>query len=272
MREFHKIMFEHEARLKYTDSGIEVFLDNSCSLKAVKDIAEAFYIEFGTSSDRIKLESAANNYICLVVPVLDGRTEDDGNKIEAEDEENNPEYTEKILNTSLEALSESKTGFTSAELQQELAKRGIIATSQWIGKLLAESGKALRVGRKWYIKDSAREIINQSSWNGWKPLTDKVGYRIEGDDIVLGFKKPDDKIETLKRVPYNLLEDLYKALPDEANSADIVAMATAVGIENVSNLETYFMRILANEFGGEVQRIGRSLILVKGGLNEGSPD
>lgn len=271
MREFHKIMFEHKARLKYTEYGIEVFLGNPCSLRAVKDIAEAFYIEFGTPSDRIKLESAANNHICLIVPI-DDRTENDSNEIEAEDKQSDPEYTAKILNTALEVLSEHENGLTPAELQQELAKRGIIATPHWIGKVLGESGKALRVGRKWYIKDSAREIINQSSWDGWKPLTDKVGYRIEGDDIVLGFKKPDDKIETLKWVPYNLLEDLYKALPDEANSADIVAMATAVGIENVSNLETYFMRILANEFGGEVQRIGRSLILVKGGLNEGSPD
>ena len=264
MREFHKIMFEHEARLKYTGSTIEVFLENSCSLKAVKDIAEAFYIEFGTPSDRIKLESAANNHICLIVPVLDGGTENDSNEIEeAEEEQSDPEYTARILNTALEVLSEHENGLTPTELQQELAKRGVIATPTWIGKVLAESDKALKVGSKWRIKDSAHEVVNQSSWDGWKPLTDKVGYRIDGDEIPIGFKK-DGKIETLKRIPYNLLEDLYKALPDEANSADVNAVATAVGIENISSFETYFMRILANEFGGELQRIGRSLVLVKG--------
>ncbi len=254
MREFHKIMFEHEARLKYTDSSIEVFLENPCSLKAVKDIAEAFYIEFGISSDKIKLESAANNHICLIVPVQEG-TDDDSNEIETEDEQSNPEYTARILNTALEILSEHENGLTPTELQQELAKRGIIATPHWIGILLAKSGKTKKVGHKWHLRDPDDQ-------NDWKQLTDAVCYKVENGEVVLGQVK-GDKVETLKYIPYNLLEDLYKALPDEANSTDIKAMATAVGIESVSNLETYFMRILANEFGGEVQRIGRSLILVK---------
>lgn len=201
MREFHKTMFEHEARLKYTDSSIEVFLENPCSLKAVKDIAEAFYIEFGTPSDRINLEPA-NGHVCLVVPVEDGKTESESENEENGEKQIDDEYKTKILNAALEALSEHENGLTPTELQHEIAKRGVIASTHWIGKVL-------------------------------------------------------------KRVPYRLLEDLYKALPDEANSADVNAMATAVGIET-SNLETYFMRILASEFGGELQKIGRSLILVKG--------
>jgi len=249
-------MFEHEARLKYVDSVVEVYLKNPCPLKAVRDIAEAFYIEFGTPSDKVKLETA-NGYFRLIFPVF-GSEETPPEQEEQEStekaSETESEYHERILNTALEVLSENN-GLTPVELQQELAKKGVVATPVLIGRLLNESGKAQRLGFKWYLK--------RSEGDGWKQITDKIFYRIDDDNVSIGYKR-DDKIETLKIIPLNLLKDLYDLLDDEATSEDINALAVSVGIGTLSNLETYIMRILANEFSGELQRVGRSLVLVKG--------
>jgi len=252
MREFHKVMFEHKARLKYTDSGIEVYLENPCSLKAVKDLAEAFYIEFGVRSDTIKLESAGK-YVCLDVPVSieAGKAEPEESKIEDEAAKDGQisEYHERVLNTALDVLSEGG-GLSPGELQRELAKRGVVATGHLIGLLLSNSGKAERRGNKWYLKDDESSEDNEDS--KWIQLTDRIGYKIDDQWIMIGQKRDDGKIETLKHIPYDILKDLYRALPDEANSADINAVATAMDL-NPANLETILMRILAREFGGELQ-------------------
>ncbi len=68
VREFHRTMFEHEARLKYAKSGVLVFLE-SPSFGALRAICEAFREEFGVDADGIKIE-ASDGFIRLVVPMV----------------------------------------------------------------------------------------------------------------------------------------------------------------------------------------------------------
>jgi len=150
VREFHRIMFEHKARLKYAGSIIEVFLENPCSLKAVKEVAEAFYYEFGVPSNKIKLESA-NKYVCVIVPVSDEERKEEETE-ETTETTDESEFRKKVLETALEVLSEHEEGLTPAELQRELAKRGVVATSHMIGRVLGDSGRATKLGNKWVVK------------------------------------------------------------------------------------------------------------------------
>ena len=214
--DLHKILLEHKAKIYHTDSGIKIYLP----------------------SDGVDI-LLEDGHICLIIKA----SKEEAKQIDEE-------CSAKILNAALEALYEHEYGLTPAELQYEIAQRGVIASTDTINHVLAKSDKVIIIGKKWYLKYSLRK----KSWNGWKLITNRVCYRAEGEEIVIGFIK-DGVVEPIKRIPYKLLEDIYKILPDRATYDDIAAIASALGIEKI---------FIANEFGGELYNIGpRDIIYFK---------
>ena len=221
--DLHKILLEHKAKIYHTDSGIKIYLP----------------------SDGVDI-LLEDGHICLIIKA----SKEEAKQIDEE-------CSAKILNAALEALYEHEYGLTPAELQYEIAQRGVIASTSTINHVLAKSDKVIRIGKKWYLKYSLRK----KSFNGWKLVTNRVCYRAEGEEIVIGFIKSikDGVVEPIKRIPCKLLEDIYKILPDRATYDDIAAIASALGIEKI-----YLMHIIANEFGGELYNIGpRDIIYFK---------
>jgi len=114
--------------------------------------------------------------------------------------------------------------------------------------------------------DEKSEKGDEDSQNNsdWIDLTDKAVYCVKDGELIIGWKKINDKIVNALRVPMNTLKKLYDKLPEEASTADVRRVADEMGL-NIANLEGYIMRVLARrvEFGGELVKEGKTLKLIK---------
>ena len=99
---------------------------------------------------------------------------------------------------------------------------------------------------------------------GWYRLTDRVCYRVEDGEVVLGHLK-GKKVVTMLKADVEELKKLYKALPEECDAAELRRHNQQMGMTNLYGRETYLLRLFANYvgFGGELLRVGRTLRLVK---------
>ena len=105
---------------------------------------------------------------------------------------------------------------------------------------------------------------NSQNSSDWIDLTDKAAYCVKDGELVIGWKKINDKIVNALKVPMDTLKELYNRLPEEATASDVRRVAAEMGL-NIANLEGYIMRVLARrvEFGGELVKEGRTLKLIK---------
>ena len=165
MRDFHKVMANSNAVIRYNPDHIAIQL-NITSLETLKEIADVIHAEFDCELNSVSVVPESG-VIVLKVPCSNNATcatcscdkpcSCESVSASATEEDTKQSFSElladrnnKILTTAIEVLKE-KGALTPTELEQELAKKGVIAPSNAIGRALASSGLAVKQGHHWKI-------------------------------------------------------------------------------------------------------------------------
>ena len=259
MREFHEVMIKYQTIVSYTPKAVTIKLV-SCSLQSLKDIANVISSEFEVSEDDIKI-SSSEGMVALKVPL----TEDE------DTEDQTPQfiathiggYSLNVLETAIELLKE-KGAMSATELSLELEKKGIEINPRNLGKLLSSSGRAIRIGHRWrYYEGIQNNRIEHYNEGDWIQLTEKGYFRVDNDDVVIGFKRIDGKINGYRRFSVKILEAIYNELPPTSTTTDFGSIA--LKYIGKTPLAPILFRIMARLFGGKVVKKGNSFLFIKGG-------
>jgi len=273
MRDFHKIMIENQASVSYSQDTMTIQL-KSCSFKSLKDIVDMLYIEFGLKSDDIRIFSE-NGMICLEILLKQQESEEE-EKTESEEVEEKESQTEimdnynsKILTTAIELVRENGP-MSPSELVSALVRKGIVTNPTALGRLLSQCALLEKRGHKWRLAEDNDRVIEpteetEEEEDGWKRITEKGYYRVDGDDVVIGFKGANGKIIGFKRVPLQILKEIYDELPEISTTGELTDAMLRRGV-SASGFGPFYLRIMADLFGGDVLKKASELTLIKKGL------
>ena len=107
---------------------------------------------------------------------------------------------------------------------------------------------------------------DRKNLEGWSQLTKTFFYKIDGNDLVIGYAQcGSGEPYPVRRWQYSLIKELYEQLPEEATAKDLIEVSEDLAIDVAPEMATILLRFFDDyvDFDAELETAGNKLILRK---------